>query len=71
MSNAKTLKRIGGSQSGDSPATTGGMLQTAHLLGAGGAKKWRNGGGGSDANGTTGIAYFNKGRHAVEQVATA
>jgi len=71
VSNAKTLKRIGALQSGDSPATSGGMLQTAHLLGAGGAKKWRNGGGGSDANGTTGIAYFNKGRHAVEQVATA
>ena len=71
VSNAKTLGRIGGIRPGDSAGTTAGMLQTAHLLGAGGAKKWRNGGGGADANGTTGAMYFNRGRHAVENVASA
>lgn len=65
-SNAKTMGRIGALRPGDSPGTTAGMLQTAHLLGAGGAKTFRNGGGGADANGTTGAMYFNRGRHAIE-----
>lgn len=47
------------------PEEVGGMLATAHLLGAGGAKNWRNGSGGSDAYGTTGDTYFQKGKYAV------
>lgn len=66
VSNAKIMSRIGALRKDDDPATAAGMLQTAHLLGAGGAKNWRNGAGGADANGTTGIAYFNKGRGAIE-----
>ena len=38
VSNSKTLKRIGGLRTGDDAGTVGGMLQTAQLLGAGGAK---------------------------------
>jgi len=43
----------------------GGMLATSHLLGANGAKTWRSGGGGVDANGTSGDSYFQKGKFAV------
>jgi hypothetical protein len=43
----------------------GGLLAVSHLLGAGGAKTWRNTGGGADANGTTGDTYFQKGKFAV------
>ena len=52
-----------------SPEDVAGMLACAHLLGAGGAKKFRNGGGGADANGTTGATYFNKGKYAVAVLA--
>jgi hypothetical protein len=41
------------------------MLATSHLLGATGAKKWREGLGGADANGTTGDQYFQKGAFAT------
>jgi hypothetical protein len=51
------------------PEEVGGMLMTAHLLGAGGANKWRKGGGGADANGTSGETYFNKGKYAVAVLA--
>lgn len=51
------------------PEEVGGMLATAHLLGAGGANQWRKGGGGADANGTTGETYFNKGKYAVAVLA--
>jgi len=47
------------------PEEVGGMLATSHLLGAGGAKKWRTGAGGADAYGTTGDSYFQKGKYAV------
>lgn len=68
--NYKTMTRIGAIKPGDDPSTVGGMLSTAHLLGAGGAKNWRNSGverigQGADANGTTGSTYFNNGRYAV------
>jgi hypothetical protein len=66
QNNYKAMARNGAIQPGDSPSTVAGMLQTAHLLGAGGANNWRRGGGGADANGTTGEAYFNQGRAAVE-----
>ena len=45
------------------------MLAASHLIGAGGAKTWRNTGGGQDANGTTGTSYFNMGRYAVDVLA--
>lgn len=47
------------------PAEVGGMMAVSHLLGAGGANSWRKGSGGSDANGTTGDTYFQKGKYAV------
>jgi hypothetical protein len=48
-----------------SPEEVGGMLQVSHLLGATGAKNWRSGSGGSDAYGTTGEQYFQKGKYAA------
>lgn len=68
-SNYKTLVRIGGIKSNDTACEVGGMLQVAHLLGAGGAKSWRNSASGADANGTTGEQYFNRGRYAIEVLA--
>ena len=53
-----------------SKADVGGMLATAHLLGATGAKNWREGLGGEDANGTTGDQYFQKGKFATTVLAT-
>jgi hypothetical protein len=70
QSNYKTMVRIGAIKSTDDKQSVAGMLQVAHLLGAGGAKTWRNTGGGADANGTSGEAYFNKGRYAVNTLAT-
>jgi hypothetical protein len=67
--NYNTLSRTGGVKSTDDPATVAGMLSTSHLLGAGGAKKWRETGVGADANKTTGSTYFNQGRHAVNVLA--
>lgn len=51
------------------PEDVGGMLATSHLLGAGGANSWRKGQGGSDAFGTTGNQYFQKGKFAVAVLA--
>ena len=69
QSNYKTMVRIGAIKSSDDKQTVAGMLQVAHLLGAAGAKTWRNTGGGADANGTSGENYFNKGRYAVNTLA--
>lgn len=63
--NYNSLIKNGGIQSGDDPGTVGGMLQVAHLLGAGGANTWRNTGSGADAFGTTGSQYFNQGKYGV------
>ena len=52
----------------DTLCVVAGMLVASHLLGPGskkGAAEWRQTGGGADANGTTGTAYFNRGRYAV------
>lgn len=68
-SNYNTLIRIGGIKEGDDQCTIAGMLAASHLIGAGGAKKWRETGGGADANGTTGTMYFNMGRYAVDVLA--
>jgi hypothetical protein len=62
--NLKTLTRIGAVRQNDDKATIMGMLAGSHLLGAGGMKKWRNGGGGADAYGTTGGEYFGLGKSA-------
>ena len=69
QSNYKTLVRIGAISPGDDLCTVSGMLAASHLIGAGGAKTWRNTGGGQDANGTTGTSYFNMGRYAVDVLA--
>lgn len=67
--NYRTLVRIGAITK-DMPADEiGGMLATSHLLGAGGAKRWRNGQGGADAYGTTGDTYFQRGKFAVAVLA--
>ena len=59
-----------GAITADMPAEdVGGMLAASHLLGAGGANTWRKGGGGADANGTTGDTYFQKGKFAVSVLA--
>jgi hypothetical protein len=63
--NYSRMVKTGAIQPGDDPATVAGMLQTAHLLGASGATAWRNGKGGSDANGVTGDTYFAKGKYAI------
>lgn len=67
--NYKTMVRIGAIKSDDDLCTVAGLIQVAHLLGAGGAKSWRNSGGGADANGTTGATYFNRGRYAIDVLA--
>jgi hypothetical protein len=51
------------------PEEIAGILAVAHLLGAGGANKWRKGEGGADAFGTTGESYFQKGKYAVAVLA--
>jgi hypothetical protein len=48
-----------------------GKLAVAHLLGAGGTNQWAMGKGGSDANGTTGDTYYNRGRYANTVLARA
>lgn len=46
-----------------------GMLMVSHLLGAGGARNWRNGQGKTDANGTSGDVYFARGKYAIVALA--
>lgn len=65
QSNYDALLRNGGIRPGDSPDTVAGMLQTSHLLGAGGAKKWRQTGQGADANNTSGKTYFDRGKYSI------
>ena len=67
--NYNTMCKIGAVSSDQSPEDVAGMLAVAHLLGPGGAKNFRNGQGGSDAFGTTGAAYFQKGRYSVASLA--
>ena len=63
--NYTTMVRIGAIREGDDASTVAGMIKTAHLLGAGGAKNWRNGQGGQDAYGTTGEKYFTQGKSVI------
>jgi len=67
--NYTEMVRLGAITSDMPPEEVGGMLATSHLLGANGANTWRLGGGGADANGTTGNTYFQKGKFAVEVLA--
>lgn len=69
QNNYKAMVKNGAIKDGDNAATVAGLLKTAHLLGAGGAKKWREGFGGSDAFGTTGDQYFAQGKSAITQTA--
>lgn len=63
--NYDRMVQNGGVTADMSPEEVGGMLQVSHLLGATGAKNWRAGEGGSDAYGTTGEQYFQKGKYAA------
>lgn len=67
--NYNVLVSKGAIKPGDDAGTVGGMIATAHLIGPGGAIKWRGSGEGADAFGTTGTAYFNRGRYAINELA--
>ena len=69
--NYKILIDTGAIKKGDDVCTVAGMLATAHLLGAGGAKIWRNTGLGRDQNQTAGETYYNMGRYAIDFLAKA
>jgi|Laugresp1bdmlbsn_1035097.scaffolds.fasta_scaffold00092_2 hypothetical protein len=69
-SNYAALLRNKGIKDGDDLCTVAGMLCVSHLLGAGGANTWRKTGSGSDANNTSGATYFNRGRYAVDVLAS-
>lgn len=67
--NYTTMCRIGAIDQSMPAEDVAGMLAVSHLLGPGGAKKYRNGESQADAYGTTGGSYFNKGKYAVAQLA--
>ena len=67
--NYSTMCRIGALTQDQPPEDVAGMLAVSHLLGPGGAKKFRNGASGADQYGTTGATYFNKGKYAVAVLA--
>lgn len=64
--NYSTLTRINAVSSGSDKSELAGMLSVSHLLGAGGADKWKKTGTGSDANGVGGGEYYNLGRYSIE-----
>lgn len=67
--NYKYMSANGAISKDTSPEEVAGLLSTAHLLGAGGANKWRKTGDGADANGTTGGDYFQRGKYAYTVLA--
>lgn len=69
QANYKDAEKRGAIKPGDDNANKSGILAVSHLLGVGGAKKWREGSGGKDAYGTTGEQYFNYGYHANKNLA--
>jgi hypothetical protein len=69
QANYKTLSSKGAITSSSDSSQVAGLISVSHLLGAGGANSWSNGKGGSDANGTTGDTYYNRGRYAVTVLA--
>lgn len=68
QNNFNSLKKMGVITATTTPGETAGLLKVAHLLGAGGAKKWAQGGGGADAFGTSGDKYYAQGKTAVDSV---
>jgi hypothetical protein len=65
------IRKLDGNQGikpDDDLCTVAGMLAVAHLLDAGGARKWRYSAIGAD-NGTTGAVYYNRGRYAIDVLA--
>jgi len=69
--NYKSLLRLGAITTSSPADDVAGKLSVAHLLGAGGCNKWTKGLGGSDANGTTGDTYYQRGRYAILVLAKA
>ena len=67
--NYNAMCKIGAVTKDQPPEDIAGMLAVSHLLGPGGAKKYRNGTSGADAYGTTGETYFQKGKYAVAVLA--
>lgn len=67
--NYATMCRIGAVTADQTSEDVAGMLAVSHLLGPGGAKKYRQGQNSADAYGTTGATYFNKGKYAVAVLA--
>lgn len=67
--NYNTMCKIGAVSAEQSSEDVAGMLAVAHLLGPGGAKNYRNGQGASDAFGTSGASYFQKGKYSVAVLA--
>ena len=63
--NLQRLKRTGVITNNTSPSDIAGYLAVAHLLGAKGAKDWKETGAGKDGNGTTGQRYFDLGSGSV------
>ena len=60
------LSANGGIKNGDDLCTVAGMLCVSHLLGPTGSINWRKTAQGADANGTSGIVYFNRGRYVID-----
>lgn len=63
--NYKRMLNAGTVSKEDSKAHVAGLLAVSHLLGTGGARDYKNGRDGSDANGTTASVYYNGGSGAV------
>lgn len=63
--NYKTLKRIGVDMDSLNDAEKAGLIAAAHLMGAGGAKKYFKGEVTSDANGTSTEKYYREGYKSV------
>ena len=65
MNNYKTLLRLGTLTAASRPREIAGFLMVAHLLGAGGANKYKTTGSGADAYGTTGGQYYKYGHNSI------
>lgn len=65
MGNYKTLLRLGTVNASTRSRELAGYLMVAHLLGAGGANKYKNTGQGGDAYGTTGSKYYALGFNSI------
>jgi len=63
--NYRTLMRLGAVTASTQPRDLAGILMVAHLLGAGGANRYRSTGQGGDAYGTSGHAYYRLGFNSI------